>query len=221
MFGQNPKLPAEKGSGEFLKITEIFYTLQGEGPNAGRPAVFVRLSGCNLACKFCDTDFDKYQTIGVVEILKKVRQLSNGLADLVVVTGGEPFRQNIAPLCDLMLEAGYKVQIETNGTLYREVHKDVEIVCSPKFQESRYRIHPKFFKHKFYFKFLVSGSDKNSLDINFYKECVSGVNAKVYLQPMDEYNEIKNAMNLKSAVELAMKGGFMLSLQIHKIIGVE
>ena len=57
MFGKNPIRKPENHDGNFLKIQEIFYTIQGEGIYSGYPAVFVRLGGCNLACKFCDTDF--------------------------------------------------------------------------------------------------------------------------------------------------------------------
>lgn len=145
MFGTNPIREIDHGSGESLAVQEIFYTLQGEGPHAGRPAVFIRLAGCNLACAFCDTDFeskiDQRMTLEAIstEVMK------HGQRDLVVLTGGEPLRQNVVPLIKALRDVGVKtVQIETAGTVWVEGLEDfcnhdpsyegflVEIVCSPK-----------------------------------------------------------------------------------------
>ena len=60
MFGYNLKRPVIKGNGQFLSIKSIFKTLQAEGPYCGVPAIFIRLGGCNLACSFCDTEFEDY-----------------------------------------------------------------------------------------------------------------------------------------------------------------
>jgi len=76
MRGNNLKRAAEFGDGSVLKVQKIFKTLQGEGPNVGVPAIFVRLGGCNLACTFCDTDFEEFVEISLDEIIFKVRQLS-------------------------------------------------------------------------------------------------------------------------------------------------
>ena len=221
MFGQNPKLPPEKSDGLSLKVTEIFETIQGEGPLAGQAALFIRLSGCNLACSFCDTEFDKYTIHSPDQIVERASNLESNLR-LIVITGGEPMRQNIAPLCDAMLAHGFDIQVETNGTIYRPLDKRVMFVCSPKFEgEKEYKIDPRFFDHSFYYKFLVNARDQKSH--SYYEKFLSKnyVREQLSLQPMDEYDAIKNAANIEHTVKLVKDGGFRLSLQLHKILGVE
>ncbi len=128
MFGANIKLKPEITAGEFLKIHSIFHTIQGEGPFSGRASAFIRLSGCNLACKFCDTEFDYYEILSIDEILDRISSMKG----MVVITGGEPFRQTLGPLCKKLLSHGRMVQVETNGTLYNEIPDEILIVCSPK-----------------------------------------------------------------------------------------
>ena len=95
------------------RINEIFESLQGEGFHTGTPAVFVRFSGCNLACPFCDTDHRAFTTMTDVQIAAAVAQFK---PELVVLTGGEPGLQVSDRLIDLLHAEGRKVAIETNGT---------------------------------------------------------------------------------------------------------
>lgn len=100
-----------------MKICEIFTSIQGESSYAGMPCSFVRLSGCNLRCTYCDTQyaFEGGYESSIENILKKVR--SAGL-DVVEITGGEPLLQReVYPLMKELLDGGYKVLIETNGSL--------------------------------------------------------------------------------------------------------
>ena len=94
-------------------INEIFYSLQGEGYHSGTPAVFVRFSGCNLRCPFCDTQHDAGTAMTEEAIVDEV---ANYPARLVVVTGGEPSLQLTASLVDKLHEVGKYVAVETNGT---------------------------------------------------------------------------------------------------------
>ncbi len=100
-----------------LKLTEIFYSLQGEADTVGVPTVFVRLTGCPLRCQYCDTAYAFYGgqwwTFG--EILEKVAEFGTGY---VCVTGGEPLAQkNCVPLLGALCDAGYRVSLETSGAL--------------------------------------------------------------------------------------------------------
>src|SRR5688572_2748067 len=139
MMGTNPKLGVVHGDGMRLRVKSVFSTFQGEGPYVGMPAVFIRLAGCNLACDFCDTEFDDGEDTALDALLARTEELAEYQAgrdafkyNLAVITGGEPFRQPIGPLCDALIERGFKVQLETNGTLYRPISRQAAIVCSPK-----------------------------------------------------------------------------------------
>ena len=100
-----------------LKINEIFYSLQGESSFAGLPCVFVRLTGCNLRCSWCDTTYayEEGFDISVDEAMARIQAYP---CSLVEITGGEPLLQNDAPvLAKLLLKQGYTVLVETNGSL--------------------------------------------------------------------------------------------------------
>jgi len=129
-------------------VKEIFLTLQGEGMQAGRRAVFLRLSGCNLwtgreqdrataQCQFCDTDFvgmdgENGGRYAAVDLAAKVEALwGKGDERLVVITGGEPMLQLDAPLIDALHGRGFEIAVETNGTL--PAPEGIDWVCvSPK-----------------------------------------------------------------------------------------
>lgn len=111
-----------------LAVNEIFYSLQGEGFHTGTAAVFVRLSGCNLRCDFCDTDHSQSERMTVNDIVSRVTGYP---AETVILTGGEPSLQPIGPLVDALHEAGRRVHIETNGT--RPLPESIDwVTCSPK-----------------------------------------------------------------------------------------
>lgn len=226
MFGKNKIMPPNFGDGNVLEVTHIFATLQGEGQNAGTPAVFIRLSGCNLACEFCDTDFDTANTMALTEIMEQVSSLAKNaigerVRNLVVITGGEPLRQNIVKLCEELLAVSFKVQLETNGTLYRELPAGVEIVCSPKLAASGnyLPLRPDLLARVSALKFIVSA---NKAGYGAIPDWVAEVkNIPVFVQPMDEGERSKNAANTQHAIYLAMQYGYRLSLQTHKILGIE
>lgn len=216
MRGKNPIRKPILDDGSKLDVKNIFATLQGEGLYVGTPAVFVRLGGCNLACEFCDTDFESFVSIPLADIMDKVKKLAGDAIKLIVITGGEPLRQNIVPFCEELLVGGYSVQIETNGTLYRELPQEADIVCSPK---SSIPLREDLLQKLSALKFLISANNNNYNDVPEVGQ--SKYNIPVFVQPMDEYDEAKNIANRNLAMELAMRHGYRLSLQIHKILNIE
>lgn len=151
MFGQNRVVPPKHLEAEpknSLQVTSIFATLQGEGPFAGRPAIFLRLAHCNLQCSFCDTYFDRGERMTFEEIEETIREASDEAfpnnrryEPMLVVTGGEPYLQAIN-LREFLLwrrtPRGHfdeQVQIETNGNFYLPMPMHVFVVVSPKVNE--------------------------------------------------------------------------------------
>ena len=116
------------------RVNEIFYTLQGEGAHSGIPAVFIRFSGCNLRCPWCDTEFDDFTEMSAGQIIAEALALydiPNERRKMVVLTGGEPSLQVDEALVNALHEAGFYICIETNGT--RALPDGIDwITCSPK-----------------------------------------------------------------------------------------
>lgn len=224
MFGKNSILPPTKSNGAKLSVHKIFATFQGEGMFTGFPAIFIRLSGCNLACKFCDTEFDSGEDINLNDLITQVLNLANHdnkrIYNLIVITGGEPLRQNIIPLCKKLLSKKFQVQIETNGTLFQDLPKEVSIICSPKNNTTGYhQIRRDLLPRISAFKFLISASNENYCDAPELGQ--SKYKIPVYLQPMDEIDKKKNNKNYALTLELARKLGYRISLQTHKFWGIE
>lgn len=239
-FNHQPIEKRVNSDGSILDIHSIFHTIQGEGPFCGTPAVFVRLAGCNLQCPLCDTEYTQGRHFMTPnEILGEVRKLAR--ADkwrryLVVITGGEPFRQNLTQLFDVLVAANYWVQVETNGTLPPSdflydydmaSRRGVYIVCSPKAG----KVNPGIWKAACCAKYVAKAGDihDDGLPIHALDHTVKGVVARppdgwglpIYLQPADERDDHANRRNIEAVLDSCMKHGYILQLQIHKIIGVE
>jgi organic radical activating enzyme len=226
VLGDNPKRPALNHQGTELYVKNIFKTLQGEGILVGTPAIFLRLGGCNLACSFCDTEFEDFYKLSVVEIVKKIEKLSYNLnniktIELVVITGGEPLRQNIDLCCKMLITSGFKVQVETNGTLYRALPEEVNIVCSPKVNRKGVysKLSTSLLARISALKFLISDSIEgyNSVPDLGQKE----YRIPVFLQPLDQNSPKLNSDNAKLAIKLSLEYGYRTSIQIHKILAID
>jgi len=110
-----------------LKITEIFSSIQGEGLRLGEPTLFIRLTGCNLKCHFCDTKYawEGGENLRVEQILNRVKKEQKKFpSQWVCITGGEPLIQDLKTLAEALKKIGMKIQIETNATQYQELHVD-------------------------------------------------------------------------------------------------
>lgn len=222
-----------------LDVHSIFYTIQGEGPYCGKPAIFVRLAGCNLQCPGCDTDYtsDKLgrkrmspAILAAAVISMKDDEYPDAPAPLIVITGGEPFRQNISPVTMTFLRLGFDVQVETNGTL--PVPDDfpfgASIVCSPKTG----KIQDSIAQRAIALKYVVKAGlvvPRDGLPIRALDHTCSPSVAKppadykgiIYIQPMDEGNPVANRRNLNAAVQSCLNHGHTLQIQTHKIAGIE
>jgi 7-carboxy-7-deazaguanine synthase len=128
-----------------MLISEIYHSVQGEGALTGTPSFFVRTSGCNLRCEFCDTPYASWNPEGIslsgAEIIHRLQQLVQQKPELkatqhIVLTGGEPLLPKaIVNLCDRFHELGFHITIETAGTIFRELKCDLMSI-SPKFGNS-------------------------------------------------------------------------------------
>lgn len=238
MFGNNPTRPRDRSDGLVLDVFDKFETVQGEGPWAGMPALFIRLWGCHLKCYFCDTDFETVRE--PTELSELVGWCVDNPQPLVVLTGGEPMRQNIAPLVQCLLRRDFRVQIETAGSFWFDAHPDIEeeirahpdlsIVVSPKTPA----VDGALAAHASAWKYIVGAdieSGADGLPVCNYQDRGSKQRplarppdrtppSCVYLQPLDEGDDERNARNRAHAVALAMKHGYRVSLQLHKILGL-
>jgi 7-carboxy-7-deazaguanine synthase len=206
------------------QVKEIFYTLQGEGANAGTPAVFCRFAGCNLwsgreedrataQCRFCDTDFVGTDGVGggkfanadaLARACRAVVTASHGPA-MVVLTGGEPMLQVDQDLIDALHARGFSIAIETNGTL--AVPEDIDWVCvSPKAGQPLVQQWGDELK----LVYPQAGVDPAQyLDLEFEHR---------FLQPMDGP---ARAINTEAAIAYCKANPpWRLSVQTHKILGI-
>jgi 7-carboxy-7-deazaguanine synthase (Cx14CxxC type) len=207
------------------QVKEIFYTLQGEGSHAGRPAVFCRFAGCNLwsgreqdrataICKFCDTDFvgtngtlgGKFSTAQLLAERIAAHWPTADVANrFVVLTGGEPLLQVDTALIEALHAQGFVIAVETNGTVLAP--EGIDWICvSPKagsewIQRTGHELK------------LVWPQADITLD-----ECETAAFTHRYLQPMDN---AARAANTEACIAQCMqRPGWRLSLQTHKITGI-
>lgn len=178
------------------KINEIFYSIQGEGYYAGTPSVFVRFSGCNLKCPFCDTDHSDGVMMSNDELMSAICRYP---ARRVVLTGGEPSLWIDGALISRLHSGGYYVAIETNGT-HRLPHGIDWVTCSPK--EGATVV----LDHVDELKVVYTGQD-----VERY-HC--GQAAHYFLQPC-------SGENISETLDYVMAHPWWrISLQLHKLIGV-
>jgi 7-carboxy-7-deazaguanine synthase (Cx14CxxC type) len=210
-------------------VKEIFYTLQGEGAQSGRAAVFCRFSGCNLwsgreedrsraVCQFCDTDFlgtgpDGGKFSSADELADAIDRCWGGVSEgvlragkkYVVCTGGEPLLQLDEELIDALHERGFEVAVETNGT--RAAPASLDWICvSPKAGAPFVQTSGSELK-------LVYPQEKAP------PESFARLDFKhFYLQPMDGPDV---AANTERAIEYCLRNpGWRLSIQTHKLVGI-
>lgn len=228
MFGHNPSRKQVLNDGNQLWVQEVFYTIQGEGPFSGEPALFVRLAGCNLRCFWCDTEFESSTwKPSLDELLERVEALRPACCDLVVITGGEPFRQNIAPFVKTLLDRGRRVQIETAGTLWVELPEDqrLTIVCSPKSPRLDARLERRISAYKYVLAAGEVDADGLPMRSTQVRNRLARIarprpGASVFVMPRDDRDHAANAANLAVCIDASKQHGYRLTMQIHKLAGL-
>ena len=202
------------------RVNEIFYSLQGEGWWTGTPMVFVRLSGCNLRCPFCDTDFHSFTEMSAAQIVAEARR-AGGPCNIICLTGGEPLLQADKPLIDAFHQAGYRIHVETNGT--RELPEGLDwVTVSPKddFVSGARYVAQHADEVKLVFREAVSKADKALREREVERWRDQGV-AGNSLQPCDTGDPVRNRALLREAVRYVQDHPWWrLSLQTHKFLNI-
>lgn len=193
------------------KINEIFYSLQGEGYYTGVPAVFVRFSGCNLHCAFCDTQHQMGKMMTTQAIIDEIYQ--HPLAPLVVLTGGEPsLYVDETFVSEVKKQTGKMITIETNGTHPLPTNIDW-VTLSPKTGFAGGDVEPCIIKKCDELKVVYLGQDLNRY--NYIETSLR------YLQPCFLENETLRQAVMEACVDAVMNNpGWRLSLQTHRILNI-
>jgi len=203
-----------------LKINEIFYSIQGESSAMGLPCVFVRLTYCNLRCSYCDTEYAFYEgkDTSVDEIFVEVKKYG---CKLVEITGGEPLvQENVNELMKQLCDNGYKVMIETGGSLsIKDIDKRVKIIMDLKTPSSKMMNKNLYenidcLKPEDEVKFVIG----NREDYQWSKEIINkyGLSEKVIVLMSPVFNEIGN-IDLARWI-LDDKPNVRFQIQLHKYI---
>lgn len=191
-----------------LKVTTIFYSVQGEATNTGIPSIFVRLYGCNLECPFCDDllHTDKYTPYTYDDVLEEIKQYP---AKDIIITGGEPSIYNLNEFINFMQSHGYAISVESNGYNFENIKQANWITYSPK--------------------------DWNKIHETGYNELKCVVNTETDIQPLldlkikqpifiqaENHIHTPNMTNITHCIELVKKyPQLRLSVQTHKFLGVD
>jgi len=204
-----------------LRVCEIFHSIQGETSLSGLPFIFIRLAGCNLGCSYCDSKFAREEgtELSINEIIEKIQIYKT---EQVLITGGEPLIQKETPaLVNALIEAGYRVSIETNGeTPIQEVSKIARIVMDIKTPSSgvdafKYKKNLKHLKTSDEVKFII-GTDG---DYKFAKQIVQSGELpvkEILFSPLSASSAISPSSLAKKILDDHLQ--VRLQLQLHKMI---
>lgn len=202
-----------------MKVLEVFYSIQGEGRYMGVPVVFVRTSGCPVQCSFCDTknswDGSKGYETNAQHLIEDIMRVSNK-CKTVVITGGEPvIQKDLYNIVQELKYAGFSVHLETSG--WADVSRGYFewVVCSPK-EKNNYRIA----KGCDELKYVVS--TESDLNLMIPAAVRTDFERRIWLQPMDEGDPVKNMANTRRCIQEALKDPRLRAgVQLHKIYKVQ
>ena len=203
-----------------VKVNEIFYSIQGESTYSGMPCIFIRLSGCNLRCSWCDTAYayDDGFDITIDDILKQVKKFN---CRLVEVTGGEPLLQAGTPvLIERLLNKGYEVLLETNGSLDttgidERCIKIIDVKCPSSGESKKNRLENlKRLNPLDQLKFVIETRDDYAFAKKILKEVPAISGNRVLFSPVSK--KLKPSLLAEWILDDGLEA--RLHLQIHKIV---
>jgi len=188
-------------------INEIFYSVQGEGYHVGKPAVFIRFAGCNLDCLWCDTNKTEKATLTIKGIVERAKLFENQKV-MIVLTGGEPTLYDLAPLCkELRSLSPLLIAIETNGTIKQDLSFVDWITVSPKYERPPRK---EILQKANEIKVVLDGFNEPE---RYWDERL-GERGCMFIQPCSQ--------DFQSAIDYVLvHPQWRLSIQIHKIIGIQ
>lgn len=194
-----------------FRVNNIFYSLQGEGRNTGRAAVFIRFAGCNLRCSFCDTEFESYREMTEEDILAVIRDYPS---HFVVLTGGEPTLQVDESFVDFLHQHEYEVAMESNGT--RPAPKNLDwLTVSPK-ESGKWKVKS---EKRLPDEIKVVFDEHTAETLSSFHLPPSSF---LYLQPCDTGDPVRNKAITQDCVNyIKQHPQWRLSLQTHKLIDIE
>ena len=205
-----------------LKVNEIFYSIQGESSYAGRPCVFVRLTGCNLRCAYCDTQY-AYHEGREFEIKDIIAQVSSHKCPLVEVTGGEPLIQKQTPfLVKSLVEKGYTVLVETNGSqdisqIDERCIRIMDIKCPSSGEEENNDLENlRRLTDKDEIKFVIGGRE----DYEFAKNILEFQGRSPFIRNLVHFSPLFEKIEPRLLAEWILEDclDVRLHVQLHKII---
>jgi 7-carboxy-7-deazaguanine synthase len=202
-----------------LRVVEVFASVQGEGLRQGEPTIFIRLAGCNLRCPFCDTAHAwtggrPMTEAGVQARVEKLRRRFP--AEWICLTGGEPLLQDIVPLVRSLRKKRLKIQVETNGTVFRPAAADW-LTLSPK--PTNYRYDARFRRLAREVKLIVT----KNISLAVIRKMRDEFPAKVPILLQPESNARWSRARAVQLLRRAISAGLVnirVSIQLHKVLGI-
>lgn len=204
-----------------MKVIEIFKSIEGEGIRAGVPATFVRLEGCNLRCRYCDTSYSyedpAYTEMTVQEVIDKVFRMGG---KRVTLTGGEPLiHENVDLLVEALIIGGFEVNIETNGSVdltpymtYGKVLVTMDYKCPCSGMEDKMLLNNlRILRKKDVIKFVVASKE----DLDVCRDLIKYTAAQVFISPV--FGNIEPKQIVEYMLEHDMQS-CRIQLQLHKFI---
>ena len=222
---------------EKAKVSEVFSSIQGEGPYLGRRETFVRFSDCNLNCVFCDVEQKKEKFYTAGELIKRIKEIAQRTKWLTL-TGGEPLLWSdfLKELLPLLKQQGYKITLETNGTLpekFKEIKSLISLVSldfklpSSTGEKPFWKEHQQFLalaKEKSFVKTVITAKT-SSEDLKKAAKIISGIDQKIplILQPAAPYKKFRDVPRIKKVLQFQQEALKFISdvrtiPQMHKFL---